>query len=163
VSASSSDPADILNWRRVDARLSTSGQPNDAQLAALKDAGVSHVVNLAPHSNNHALADEPGTVAALGMGYTNIPVDWDEPTEADYQSFRDAMRGLEGQTVHVHCAANMRVSAFLYRYWRDELGRPDEEARAVMDTIWQPGGKWAALIGDDAAVARDHRYAGRDF
>ena len=163
MSAGSSDPAQILNWRRVDACLSTSGQPNEAQLAALKDCGVTHVVNLAPHSNNHALADEPGTVAALGMGYTNIPVEWDEPTEADYLRFRDTMRGLEGAAVHVHCAANMRVSAFLYRYWREELGRSDAEARALMDTIWQPGGKWAALIGDQAAVDRDHRYAGRDF
>lgn len=163
MSSSASDPAEILNWRRVDARLSTSGQPNEAQLAGLKDAGVSHVVNLAPHSNNHALADEPGTVAALGMGYTNIPVEWDEPTEDDYQRFRGVMKELEGATVHVHCAANMRVSAFLYRYGREELGRPEEEARAVMDTIWQPGGKWAALIGDEAAIGRDHRFAGRDF
>ena len=163
MSASSNDPTDILNWRRIDDRLSTSGQPNEDQLAGLKDLGVSHVVNLAPHANNHALADEPGTVAALGMGYTNIPVEWDEPTEEDYQHFREVMRGLEGRTVHVHCAANMRVSAFLYRYWRDELGQPEEEARAMMDTIWQPGGKWAELIGDESATGRDHRYAGRDF
>lgn len=163
MSASSSDPADIVNWRRVNERLTTSGQPSEAQLAALRAAGVSHVVNLAPHSNNHALADEPGTVAELGMGYTNIPVDWEEPTESDYQRFREVMNGLEGAMVHVHCAANMRVSAFLYRYWRDELGRPEEDARAVMATIWQPGGKWAALIGDEAGIGRDHRYAGRDF
>jgi protein tyrosine phosphatase (PTP) superfamily phosphohydrolase (DUF442 family) len=163
VSGSSNDPSDILNWRRIDARLSTSGQPSEAQLVALKDCGVAHVVNLAPHSNNHALADEPSTVAALGMGYTNIPVDWEEPTEADYQRFCDTMRELVGATVHVHCAANMRVSAFLYRYWRDELGRPEVDARALMDTIWQPGGKWAALIGDEASIGRDHRYAGREF
>lgn len=163
MSSSPSDPSDILNWRPVDARLSTSGQPNETHLAALKDCGVSHIVNLAPHSNNHALADEPGTVAALGMGYTNIPVDWAEPAEDDYLRFRDTMRGLKGRTIHVHCAANMRVSAFLYRYWRDELGWPETRARAVMDTIWLPGGRWAALIGDESATGRDHRYAGRDF
>jgi protein tyrosine phosphatase (PTP) superfamily phosphohydrolase (DUF442 family) len=160
---SKDDPTDILNWRRVDTRLTTSGQPSEAQLVWLRNLGVSHVVNLAPHSNAHALAGEPGTVAALGMGYTNIPVDWEEPTEADYQRFRDVMRELDGATVHVHCAANMRVSAFLYRYRRDEIGQPEAAARAVMDTVWQPGGKWAALIGDVAAVGRDHRYAGRDY
>jgi protein tyrosine phosphatase (PTP) superfamily phosphohydrolase (DUF442 family) len=163
MSANSSDPDDILNWRRIDARLTTSGQPSEAQLAALSNLGVTHVINLAPHSNAHALADEAGTVAALGIGYTNLPVDWDEPTESDYRRFRDTMRELEGATVHVHCAANMRVSAFLCRYWRDELGWPEAQARAVMDTIWRPGGKWAALIGDEASVTRDHRYAGRDF
>jgi protein tyrosine phosphatase (PTP) superfamily phosphohydrolase (DUF442 family) len=157
------DPADILNWRRLDARLTTSGQPNEAQLSGLKDLGVRHVVNLAPHSNSHALADEPGAVAALGMEYTNIPVDWAEPTEADYSGFRDVMRQLEGRTVHIHCAANMRVSAFLYRYLRDECGRPEAEARSIMDSIWQPGGKWAELIGDFPAAERDHRYAGRDY
>jgi protein tyrosine phosphatase (PTP) superfamily phosphohydrolase (DUF442 family) len=155
--------AEIINWRRIDARLTTSGQPNETQLAELSKLGVRHVVNLAPHSNNHALADEPSAVSALGMEYIHIPVEWTEPTEADYRRFREVMHELEGRSVHVHCAANMRVSAFLYRYWRDECGWSDAKARSVMDTIWQPGGKWAELIGDLAAAERDHRYAGRDY
>ena len=41
-------PESIYNWRRLDARLSTSGQPSEAQLAALAASGVGHVINLAP-------------------------------------------------------------------------------------------------------------------
>jgi len=40
--------------------------------------------------------------------------------------------------VHVHCIANMRVSAFLYRYHRDVAGMPEFEARALMQKIWSP-------------------------
>jgi NAD(P)-dependent dehydrogenase (short-subunit alcohol dehydrogenase family) len=39
---------------------------------------------------------------------------------------------------HVHCIANMRVTAFLYRYDRDVRGLPEAGARRVMDTDGGP-------------------------
>ena len=72
---------------------------------------MSHIVNLAPHSNNHALADEPGTVAALGMGYTNIPVDWAEPAEDDYLRFQATMHKMDatGTRGLCHGYGNLRL------------------------------------------------------
>jgi len=157
------DPSDIFMWQRVEAWLTTSGQPSEGELPALQALGVSHVINLAPHSNDSALPDEPGSVAALGMAYIHIPVDFAAPTEADYARFREVMHALEGQTVHVHCAANLRVSAFVYRYRRDELMLDEQEARAAMERIWRPGGKWAAFVGSDGDSGQSHRYAGRDY
>jgi protein tyrosine phosphatase (PTP) superfamily phosphohydrolase (DUF442 family) len=157
------DPSDILAWRRLGARLTTSGQPTEAQLAAIKALDVTHVINLGLHTHEKALADEAGCVAALGMRYIHIPVDFDHPTEADFERFRIAMRDLAGETVHVHCIANLRVSAFLYRYDRDEADMTEQEARARMESIWRPGGVWARFIGDAAASALPHRFAGRDY
>jgi len=158
-----SDPDHIYNWRRIDASLTTSGQPAEDDLAKLRALGVSHIVNLGPHSHDKALPDEAASVAALGMDYIYIPVDFGCPTEADYALFAETMERLAGRMVHVHCIANMRVSAFLYRWRRDVLGFDDGEARAEMESIWRPGGVWAALIGDDSAVNRSHELRGSHY
>ncbi|MGL4541578.1 MAG: protein tyrosine phosphatase family protein [Polymorphobacter sp.] len=151
------DPTHIHNWRRLDARLTTSGQPTEVELADIRDLGVATVINLALHTHEKALPDETASVTALGMNYVHIPVDFDRPTEADYARFCAAMSATGDAPVHVHCIINARVSAFLYRYRRDTLGIADAEARAAMHSIWLPGGVWAAFIGDDASVALPHR------
>jgi protein tyrosine phosphatase (PTP) superfamily phosphohydrolase (DUF442 family) len=156
------DPDHIYNWRRVGERLTTSGQPNEEELAQIRALGVSHVVNLGLHSHDKALPDEAASVAALGMDYIHLPVDFEKPTEQDYACFVETMTRLRGATVHVHCIANMRVSAFFYR-WHRERGMDEAAARAAMETVWKPGGAWAALIDDEASAALPHRFPGRDY
>jgi uncharacterized protein (TIGR01244 family) len=156
------DPVDILNWRRLDERITTSGQPNEAQLAAVAALGV-NVINLALHTHERALPDEAATVAALGMSYVHIPVEFDAPTEADYQRFRTAMAEAGDALVHVHCIVNARVTAFFYRYQTEVLGLPEADARAMLESVWRPGGVWASFIGDEARVGRPQQYAGRDY
>lgn len=157
-----SGPA-ILNWRRLGPALTSSGQPSEAQLAEIAALGVTDVINLGPHEHAQALPDETASVAALGMRYTYIPVDFAAPTEGDYAAFVAAMGEAEaaGRTVHVHCIVNARVSAFLYRYRRDAIS--ETAARAEMETVWQPAGVWAAFIGDMPVEGADHRYRGRDY
>ena len=157
-----SDPHGIFNWRRLDAWTTTSGQPREDELVAIRDLGVTHVVNLALHTHEKALADEAASVAALGMTYTHIPVEFDAPTEADYRRFVAAMAAAAGGTVHVHCIVNARVSAFFYRL-QIEQGRSPDEARATMESIWRPGGVWARFIGDAAGSDLPHRFAGREY
>ena len=60
-------PSALYNWRRLGPKLTTSGQPTEAQLAAIRKLGVTHVVNLGLHSHEKALPDEAASVAALGM------------------------------------------------------------------------------------------------
>ncbi len=157
------DPIEISGWLRIDDRLTTSGQPTEVQLAALKTHGIDHVVNLALHTHDKALQDETASVQALGMTYVHLPVDFSAPTEADLRTFYRIMEECRGSTVHVHCIANMRVSAFLYRYHRERMGMPEREARAFMDQVWRPGGVWAAFIGDSNREDRPHQLAGRDY
>lgn len=157
------DPADIFMWRRMDDRLTTSGQPSDTQFAAIGALGVTHVVNLGLHSHEKALPDEAETVSALGMAYIHIPVPFDDPAEADFSQFVAIMQDLEGESIHIHCIANFRVSAFLYRYQRDVLKIAEQDARRQMNDIWRPGGVWARFIGDEQRSALPHQYAGRDY
>ena len=141
------DPEDISAWLRMDDRLTTSGQPSETQLGALKALGVETVINLGLHSHPQAIADEAGSLAALGIDYIYIPVAFDAPREADFERFCVAMAAAQGNVLHVHCIMNLRVSAFIYRYRRDVLHHDASEARAMMHRIWQPAGIWAAFVG----------------
>jgi protein tyrosine phosphatase (PTP) superfamily phosphohydrolase (DUF442 family) len=56
------------------------------------------------------------------MIYIHIPVDFQKPTDRDFEQFRSVMEQLKDVPVHVHCVANCRISACFYRYRRDVLG-----------------------------------------
>ncbi|WP_420335347.1 protein tyrosine phosphatase family protein [Roseibium sp.] len=157
------DPTHILNWRRLTGRITTSGQPSEAELAEIRSLGVTHIVNLGPHHNKGALEDEPGTVTDLGMQYIYIPVEFECPTDADFDAFRRTLEGLKDTSIHVHCIYNARVSAFFYRYARTGHLMPETEAFENMDGIWRPGADWAEFIGNPDASDQPNRYAGEDY
>jgi protein tyrosine phosphatase (PTP) superfamily phosphohydrolase (DUF442 family) len=140
------DPQSIYNWRRLDDRITTSGQPSEPQLADIQALGVRHIINLGLHTHEKALPDEAVSVS-LGMTYIHIPVDFQNPTDQDFDKFCSVMERLKEEPVHVHCIANYRVSAFFYRYRRDVLGMDEAQARAAMEDVWHPEGVWAAFIG----------------
>ncbi len=158
-----SDLSDILNWRRINSRITTSGQPSEDQLAEIKRLGVTHVVNLGPHSNKGALDDEAGTVTSLGMEYVYIPVEFDNPTDENYNDFKQVIDDLRSSTIHVHCIYNARVSAFFYRYAKSNPEASVEYALANMESIWRPGDDWADFIGSSDAKGQPNRYAGDDY
>lgn len=151
------EPINIYNWRRVDNCVTTSGQPTEEQLSEIRQLGVTHVINLGMHDHERALPNEKASVARLGMEYIHIPVEFDNPSIDDFERFCAVLSGIGTLPVHVHCIANLRVTAFLYKYWSDVQGMNDEEARKIMDSVWQPGGVWAKFIGDDKSVELPHR------
>ncbi|MFK7880193.1 protein tyrosine phosphatase family protein [Roseobacter sp.] len=153
----------ILNWRRINARLTTSGQPTEEQLAEIQTLGVTQVVNLGPHHNKGALEDEPGTVASLGMSYVYIPVEFESPTEQNFEDFKAAIEGNPSAKIHVHCIYNARVSAFFYRYAKSGAIISEDAAFANMESIWRPGDDWAAFIENPDAKGQQNRYAGEDY
>ena len=141
------DDSGIYNFRRLSPTLTTSGQPDQAQFAALRNAGVEAVINLALVDSPRALADEPGTLATLGLRYIHIPVEFAAPAESDFYAFAAAMDALGDTPTHVHCAANYRVSAFLYRYRTERLGWSDKAARPDLDAVWKPDAAWQKFLG----------------
>src|SRR5215211_8006309 len=81
------DPETIYNWRRLDDRITTSGQPTEPQLADIQALGVRHIINLGLHTHEKALPDEAASVSRLGMTYIHIPVDFQNPTDRDFDQF----------------------------------------------------------------------------
>src|SRR5438093_10155288 len=88
------DPETIYNWRRLDDRITTSGQPTEPQLADIHALGVRHIVNLGLHTHEKALPDEAASVSRLCMTYIHIPVDFQNPTDKDFEQFRSVMERL---------------------------------------------------------------------
>jgi uncharacterized protein (TIGR01244 family) len=138
------------NFRRIDDRITTSGLVSPEQLAGLHAEGYDAVINLLPDSNDRAVPDEGRIVRDQGLDYVHIPVDFDAPTRADLDAFTEAMDAHAGQKVHVHCAANYRVSAFYALYALQHDLCSDDEADALIRDIWDPAEfpAWSTLIDE---------------
>ena len=89
------------------------------------------------------------------MHYTHIPVDFQNPTEQDFEQFCGVMKEIGDAPVMVHCAANMRVSAFVYRYRCEVLGEEPDKAIVDMQKIWEPFGVWKKFVSHSSAASRD--------
>ncbi|GAP97931.1 protein tyrosine phosphatase family protein [Leptolyngbya sp. NIES-2104] len=136
----------IQNFIQIHDRLATAGQPMIEQFKAIRDAGYTVVINLAVPSSEGAIANEREIVESLGMQYFHIPVIWDNPTIDDFNQFADVMQTHADQSIFVHCAKNMRVSAFVYLYRRSHEKISEEAARADLNRIWQPNPIWRLFM-----------------
>jgi protein tyrosine phosphatase (PTP) superfamily phosphohydrolase (DUF442 family) len=154
VNSSQESLADICSFRAISDRLGTAGQPTENQFRTVREAGFETVINLALPTSDNALPHEGSVVTGLGMSYVHIPVDFKAPTLRDFRVFCRVMEAFDGQRVFVHCAANMRVSAFvfLYRVLHEHL--PAAEAERDLHAIWQPDEVWSRFIQDQLAKPR---------
>jgi uncharacterized protein (TIGR01244 family) len=128
---------DIYNCVEVDDRILTGGQPTAEQIKAAAADGFTTVINLLPAQSEHALSGEAELVAALGMTYIHIPVDWGNPTDADFSAFEQAMQAAHGGKVLIHCAANFRATAFFCLYAQKHLGWTKARAEELRALIWR--------------------------
>jgi protein tyrosine phosphatase (PTP) superfamily phosphohydrolase (DUF442 family) len=140
--------SEIYSFRPIGDKLGTAGQPTETQLRLVREAGFQAVINLALPTSDNALPNEGSVVTGLGMSYVHIPVNFKAPTSQDFRSFCRVMEAFNDRPVFVHCAANMRVSAFvfLYRVLHQRIPRP--EAERDLHAIWQPDEIWIRFIQD---------------
>lgn len=143
--------AAIPDFRALGNRLGTSGQPAADQFRTIRDAGFEVVVNLALPTSDRALADEGSRVTALGMAYVHLPVDFQAPSAEDFRRFCGVMDAFRNQRVFVHCAANMRVSAFLFLYRVLHERVPVAEAERDLRAIWEPDAVWSRFLRERLA------------
>lgn len=104
------------------------------------------VINLALPESLNALADEQAVVEAENMQYLHIPVIWDNPTFENIKRFFTVMEANVDKHVFVHCAANMRVSAFMYLYHLIHERISNEDAKRKLHQIWVPNEIWQRFI-----------------
>ena len=135
----------IRNFLRIDDRLATSGMPQPEDFIVLRQAGFDVVINLALPTSDNALPNEGELVSAQGMTYVHIPVKFDAPQPADFERFTRMMDACAGQEVFVHCATNMRVSAFVFLH-RLIHGADRTTAESDLRKIWQPDGVWREFV-----------------
>ena len=140
----------IYNYLPINENLATSGQPTANQLIAIKAAGYIKIINLAPPAAENSLVDEASILAKIGIEYINIPVDFSAPSAQDFQQFVRHMQSHKDQKIWVHCAANMRVSCFIFKYRTAILGEDLTLAEADLNKMWQPNQVWKNFIDKPA-------------
>jgi protein tyrosine phosphatase (PTP) superfamily phosphohydrolase (DUF442 family) len=80
------------------------------------------------------------------MSYVHIPVDFKTPTSQDFRAFCRVMGAFDDRPVFVHCAANMRVSAFVFLYRVLVQRIAVRDAEPDLYAIWQPDAVWTKFI-----------------
>jgi protein tyrosine phosphatase (PTP) superfamily phosphohydrolase (DUF442 family) len=136
----------IFNFRAIGERLGTAGQPDQEQIRRIYEAGYEAVINLALPTSDNALSNEGSLVTSLGMAYIHIPVDFKSPASRDFRTFCEVMEAFNERRVFVHCAANMRVSAFIFLYRVLREGMDRVQAERDLHAIWQPDEVWSRFI-----------------
>ena len=152
------------NFRRINASLTTSGVVGEDNLKALGAEGYALVINLLPDDSEYAVPGESEILRGQGIDYIHIPVDFGNPTMADFHEFAAALDGAGAGKVHIHCAANYRVSAFYSSYARIKGTMSEDKASELIGSLWDPAENhpWQAFIRDvvdgrdgESAPARD--------
>ena len=142
-------PDNFVQWRPG---LASSAQPSAEWLSTVRRRNYDVVVNLAPPQVHGSLKEEGGIVAATGVVYVNIPVDFQRPSAEDFRVFAEVLKASAQRNVLVHCQVNMRGSAFTFLYRVINEGADVEEARKALLSVWVPEGVWRQFITDTLAA-----------
>ncbi len=156
--------AEIVNFRQYSDTFASAGQPTEEQFSAIAEAGFERVVYIAFTNNPNALPDADQVVKGLGMEYMQVPVDFGNPLPDDFYAFADSMRRNTVKKTLLHCQVNARATAFsfLYRVIFEDV--PVAEAKADMNTVWQPNTVWRDFIFEVMAQNdKDPNCAGCDW
>lgn len=141
--------SEIYGFHAVGDRLGTAGQPTQAQFQTVRESGFEAVINLALPTSDNAIPNEGSVVTSLGMSYVHIPVDFKAPTSQDFRAFCRVMEAFNDRPLFVHCAANMRVSAFVFLYRVIFQHIAVAEAERDLHAVWQPDAVWSRFIQDE--------------
>ncbi len=115
-------------------------------MGMLKEAGFERVIYIAFSNSRNAVGAEDAIIKELGMDYVHIPVIWNAPAKADFYAFADVMNRESDRKTLLHCQVNYRASAFAFLYRVLYQNISIAEAKADMNTIWQPNKTWTNFI-----------------
>jgi len=127
-------------------QLVTSGQPSANALADLKTLGFEAVIYLAPPTVSDAVHDEQLIVTQQGLTFINIPIKFDNPSEADFEIFSSILQGLGNRKTLIHCQVNLRASSMVFLYRVIVLKEDPRLAYEAVSGVWVPDGPWRRLI-----------------
>ena len=138
---------DIYNYHNVGGLWDTSGQPTESELFLLSKNDYNTVINLAPVSSiEKKIINEEKILRSLNINYLHIPVDFKNPKESDFKKFVKYIEHNHKQKIWIHCAANMRVSAFMYKYRKEVLNMDHNDIIDDLHTLWRPNRTWSDFL-----------------
>lgn len=145
---------DAPNVVAISPRLVTSGQPNAESLASLRDEGFTAVIYLVPPGAHDAVPREAELLRRQGIEYVQVPIQWERPTDADYDAFAAAMSRLADGKVLVHCQINLRASTMAFLYRAIALREAPDKAYESVASVWSPNAVWKRYTTAQLARAK---------
>jgi protein tyrosine phosphatase (PTP) superfamily phosphohydrolase (DUF442 family) len=132
----------VANACQILPTVITGGQPNAAQLRALKEAGGGIVLDVRDPMEPR-LVDEPALVRELGMEYVNIPVRAGSLDDATLEQILTVLRSAGDRTVFFHCGSGNRVGGALIPYFILDC---DMEQHDALDQAMRVGLRSAEMM-----------------
>ena len=117
--------AEIMNYRQYDEMFASAGQPTREQFSYIANQGFERIVYIAFTNNRNAFAN---------------------PLPDEFYAFADSMQRNTGKKTLLHCQVNARATAFSFLYRVIYGDTPIFEAKADMNTVWQPDQVWRDFI-----------------
>ncbi len=127
-------PGDFKAGKMIpsNARFVASGQPDEAMLQTIAEAGFSAVVDLRAADEERGF-DEQEAIERLGMEYVLLPIASADDITLDKAAVLDQILAQNEGPVLIHCASGNRVGA-LFALREILLGASNDEALAVGKT-----------------------------
>ena len=140
----------IGNFGQMDERFYRGAQPLPDDYQALKDLGITTVIDL----RNDPTDYEKAAVENLGMKYINISMSgWKTPKDSQLQEFMSLVNNPETGKFFVHCKAGIHrtgVAGAVYRFenygW--DYDTAYKEMKNYNFTWWMVHGKLKSYVKD---------------
>jgi len=127
-----------MNHHVIDERLATGGHFVNDGLVALNQQGLQVVIDL----RDNPPAGQKEKLAEMGIKWINVPVEWTNPRNQDFELFSAAMTRHKSEKVLVQCQANYRASVMTYLYRVKVEQVPVATASGDLNAVWEPNDQW---------------------
>jgi protein tyrosine phosphatase (PTP) superfamily phosphohydrolase (DUF442 family) len=117
----------VANACQILPNVITGGQPNAAQLRALKAAGGGIVLDVRDPMEPRPV-DEPTLARELGMEYVNVPVRAGSLDDSTLERILSVLRRAGDRTVFFHCGSGNRVGGALIPYFMLDQNMEEQDA-----------------------------------
>lgn len=126
------------NFKKISSLITTSGVVGKERLESLSNESYKVVINLLPDDHKYAVPGEKEIVESQGIKYIHIPIDFESPKLEEFDHFTKEMERLGTRKMHIHCAANWRVTAFYGAYALLNGIWNKEQTNEFICAIWNP-------------------------
>lgn len=141
--------------------LIIAGQPDEAELAAMRDEGVTTVINLRSTREMDRLEraetgafNQAIVVETAGMEYVHIPLGGDDGySPDDLDAFAAAIEKSDGKVL-VHCGSGGRARSMWAAYLISNRGYTPAEAEAVIQTLGDQPSATERLLGREVVPSK---------
>jgi protein tyrosine phosphatase (PTP) superfamily phosphohydrolase (DUF442 family) len=119
--------AGVANACQALPNVVTGGQPTRGQLAELKRAGATVVLDIRDPMESRPF-DEPAEARALGLEYVNVPISPGDTGDDKMEKILETLRSNRERPVFFHCASGNRVGGAMIAHLMLDHAMDQEQA-----------------------------------